>query len=49
LSPVDPIGEFIVEAVAIGKPLELAVKAALYGIGRYGGKLGLNKLQGLVR
>ena len=49
LSPVDPIGEFIVEAAAIGKPLELAVKAALYGIGRYGGKLGLNKLQGLVR
>lgn len=49
LSPVDPIGEFIVESAAIGKPLELAGKAALYGIGRYGGKLGLNKLQGLAR
>lgn len=49
LSPVDPIGEFIVESTAIGKPLELAWKAALYGIGRYGGKLGLNKLQGLAR
>lgn len=49
LSPVDPIGEFIVESAAIGKPLELAVKTLLYGIGRYGGKLGLNKLQGLVR
>lgn len=49
LSPVDPIGEFIVESAAIGKPLELAQKAALYGIGRYGGKLGLNKLQGLAR
>ena len=49
LSPVDPIGEFIVESAAIGKPLELAWKAALYGIGRYGGKLGLNKLQGLAR
>lgn len=49
LSPVDPIGEFIVESAAIGKPLELAWKAALYCIGRYGGKLGLNKLQGLAR
>lgn len=49
LSPIDPIGEFIVESAAIGKPLELAGKAALYGIGRYGGKLGLNKLQGLAR
>ena len=49
MSPVDPIGEFIVESAAIGKPLELAGKAALYGIGRYGGKLGLNKLQGLAR
>lgn len=43
LSPVDPIGE-IVESAAIGKPLELAWKAALYGIGRYGGRFGLNKL-----
>lgn len=49
LSPVDPVGEFVVESAAIGKPLELAGKAALYGIGRYGGKLGLNKLQGLAR
>lgn len=49
LSPVDPIGEFVVESAAIGKPLELAGKAALYGIGRYGGKLGLKKLQGLAR
>lgn len=49
LSPVDPIGQFIVESAAIGKPLELAGKAALYGIGRYGGKIGLNKLQGLAR
>lgn len=49
LSPVDPVGQFIVESAAIGKPLELAVKAALYGIGRYGGKLGINKLQGLAR
>lgn len=49
LSPVDPIGEFVVESAAIGKPLELAGKAALYGIGRYGGKLGLKKLQGLAK
>ena len=49
LSPVDPVGEFVVESAAIGKPLELAGKAALYGIGRYGGKLGLKKLQGLTR
>lgn len=49
LSPVDPIGELIVESAAIGKPLELAGKAALYGIGRYGGKFGLKKLQGLAR
>ena len=49
LSPVDPVGQFIVESAAIGKPLELAGKAALYGIGRYGGKLGLEKLQGLAR
>ena len=49
LSPVDPIGQFVVESAAIGKPLELAGKAALYGIGRYGGKLGLKKLQGLAR
>lgn len=49
LSPVDPIGQFIVESAAIDKPLELAGKAALYGIGRYGGKLGLKKLQGLAR
>lgn len=49
LSPVDPIGELVVESAAIGKPLELAWKSALYGIGRYGGKLGLNKLQGLAR
>ena len=49
LSPVDPIGQFIVESAAIGKPLELAGKAALYGIGRYGGKLGIKKLQGLAR
>lgn len=49
LSPVDPIGKLIVESAAIGKPLELAGKAALYGIGRYGGKFGLKKLQGLAR
>ena len=49
LSPVDPIGEFVVESAAIGKLLELAGKAALYGIGRYGGKLGLKKLQGLAK
>lgn len=49
LSPVDPIGELVVEYAAIGKPLELAGKAALYGIGRYGGKFGLKKLQGLAR
>ena len=49
LSPVDPIGEFVVESAAIGKPLELAGKAALYGIGRYGGKLGLDKLQNIAR
>lgn len=49
LSPVDPVGELVVESAAIGKPLELAGKAALYGIGRYGGKLGLKKLQGLAR
>lgn len=49
LSPVDPVGQFIVESAAIGKPLELAVKSALYGIGRYGGKFGLKKLQGLAR
>lgn len=49
LSPVDPIGEFVVESAAIGKPLELAGKAALYGIGRYGGKFGLEKLQNLAR
>ena len=44
LSPADPIGELVVESAAIGKPLELAGKAVLYGIERYGGKLGLNKL-----
>lgn len=49
LSPVDPIGELVVESAAIGKPLELAGKAALYGIGRYGGKLGLDKLQNIAR
>ena len=49
LSPVDPVGELVVESAAIGKPLELAGKAALYGIGRYGGKFGLKKLQGLAR
>ena len=49
LSPVDTIGELVVESAAIGKPLELAGKAALYGIGRYGGKFGLKKLQGLAR
>lgn len=49
LSPVDPVGELVVESAAIGKPLELAVKAALYGIGRYGGKLGLDKLQNIAR
>lgn len=49
LSPVDPIGELVVESAAIGKPLELAGKAALYGIGRYGEKFGLKKLQGLAR
>lgn len=49
LSPADPIGELVVESAAIGKPLELAGKAVLYGIERYGGKLGLNKLQGLAR
>lgn len=49
LSPVDPIGELVVESAAIGKPLELAGKAALYCIGRYGGKLGLEKLQNIAR
>lgn len=49
LSPVDPIGELVVESAAIGEPLELAWKSALYGIGRYGGKFGLKKLQGLAR
>lgn len=49
LSPVDPVGELVVESAAIGKPLELAGKAALYDIGRYGGKLGLDKLQNIAR
>lgn len=49
LSPVDPVGELVVESAAIDKPLELAGKAALYGIGRYGGKLGLDKLQNIAR
>lgn len=49
MSPVDPVGELVVESAAIGKPLELAGKAALYGIGRYGGKLGLDKLQNIAR
>ena len=49
LSPVDPVGELVVESAAIGKPLELAGKAALYGIGRYGEKLGFKKLQSLAR
>ena len=49
LSPVDPIGELVVESAAISKPLELAWKSALYGIGRYGGKLGFNKLQNIAR
>lgn len=49
LSPVDPVSELVVESAAIGKPLELAGKAALYGIGRYGGKLGLDKLQNIAR
>lgn len=49
LSPVDPVGELVVESASIGKPLELAGKAALYGIGRYGGKLGLDKLQNIAR
>lgn len=49
LSPVDPICEFILESVGIGKLLGLVGKAALYGIGRYGGKFGLNKLQSLAR
>lgn len=49
LSPVDPVVELVVESAAIGKPLELAGKAALYGIGRYGGKLGLDKLQNIAR
>nr|DAV77064.1 MAG TPA: hypothetical protein [Caudoviricetes sp.] len=44
MSPVDPIGDLVVESAAIGKPLELAGKAALYSIGRYGEKLGLKKL-----
>ncbi|MFU2395026.1 MAG: hypothetical protein ACM670_03615 [Clostridiales bacterium] len=44
LSPVDPVGELILESAAISKPLEFAGKAALYGIGRYVGKLGLDKL-----
>ena len=49
LSPIDPVGELVVESASIGRPLELAGKAALYGIGRYGEKLGLKKLQGLAR
>lgn len=49
LSPVDPVGELILESAAISKPLELAGKAALYSIGRYGGKLGLDKLQNIAR
>ena len=49
LSPVDPVSEFVVESAAISKPLELAGKAVLYGIGRYGGKLGLDKLQNIAR
>lgn len=49
LSPVDPVSELVVESAAISKPLELAGKAVLYGIGRYGGKLGLDKLQNIAR
>lgn len=49
LSPVEPVGELILESAAISKPLELAGKAALYGIGRYGRKLGLEKLQNIAR
>ena len=49
LSPIDPVGELILESAAISKPLELAGKAALYSIGRYGGKLGLDNLQNIAR
>lgn len=44
LSPVDPVGELVVKSAAIDKLLELAGKAALYGIGGYEEKLGLKKL-----
>lgn len=44
LSPVDPVGEFTVGNAVLGTPLKLAGKALMYGVGRYGEKLGLNKL-----
>jgi hypothetical protein len=36
VSGSDPVGEFIVEGVALGKPLELAGEGLLYGVGKYG-------------
>ena len=49
LSPVDPVGEFTVGNAVLGTPLKLAGKALMYGVGRYGGKLGLNKLSNWAR
>lgn len=35
MSPVDPIGEFVVGNAVLGKPLQLLGKGIMYGAGRY--------------
>ena len=36
MSPVDPVGEFVVGSAVLGKPLQLLGKGLLYGAGRVG-------------
>jgi hypothetical protein len=35
MSPVDPVGEFVVGGAVLGKPLQLLGKGIMYGTGRY--------------
>jgi hypothetical protein len=35
MSPVDPVGEFVVGGAVLGKPLQLLGKGIMYGAGRY--------------
>lgn len=49
LSPADPVGEFVVATAALNPAFKAAETLGLYGLGRYGAKMGLEAEQNWAR